>query len=68
MRQALLFRDYLRTHPASAQAHGSLKQQLAQKHPEDRTFYYAIKDPVFEIIWEAAEYWAANTGWQYDDN
>jgi GrpB-like predicted nucleotidyltransferase (UPF0157 family) len=68
MRQALLFRDYLRTHPASAQAHGLLKQQLAQKHPVDRTFYYAIKDPVFEIIWEAAEFWAANTNWQYDES
>ncbi len=63
MRQALLFRDYLRSHPASVKAYGLLKQRLAEKHPDDRTFYYAIKDPIFEIIWEAAEYWAKNTGW-----
>ena len=67
MRQALLFRDYLRSHPTSVFAYGMLKQRLAEKHPEDRTYYYSIKDPLFEIIWEAAEYWAKNTGWQYDN-
>lgn len=67
MRQALLFRDYLRSHPPSVAAYGMLKQRLAERHPDDRTFYYAIKDPLFEIIWEAAEYWARNTGWQYDN-
>lgn len=67
MRQALLFRDYLRSHPTSVFAYGMLKQRLAERHPEDRTYYYAIKDPLFEIIWEAAEYWAKNTGWQVDN-
>lgn len=66
MRQALLFRDYLRSHPASVIAYGMLKQRLAERHPDDRTFYYAIKDPLFEIIWEAALSWAKKTGWQYD--
>ena len=66
MQQSLLFRDYLRAHPASAAAHGMLKTRLAEKHAEDREFYYAIKDPVFEIIWEAAQYWATDRGWRYD--
>lgn len=63
MRQALLFRDYLRSHRNSVKAYGLLKQRLAKKHPGERTFYYTIKDPIFEIIWEAAEYWAGNMGW-----
>lgn len=67
MRQALLFRDYLRSHPHSVREYGRLKQRLAERHPEDRTYYYAIKDPLFEIIWEAAEYWAENSGWKYDN-
>lgn len=66
MEQALLFRDYLRAHPATAAAHGMLKMRLAERHPEDREFYYAIKDSAFEIIWEAAQAWAANTCWRYD--
>lgn len=66
MRQALLFRDYLRSHPDSVREYGVLKQRLAERHPDDRTYYYAIKDPLFEIIWEAAEYWAENSGWKYD--
>jgi GrpB-like predicted nucleotidyltransferase (UPF0157 family) len=67
MVQNLLFRDYLRAHPTSIVEYGRLKQRLAEKHPEDRDFYYSIKDPLFEIIWEAAVYWAENTGWRYDD-
>jgi GrpB-like predicted nucleotidyltransferase (UPF0157 family) len=65
MRRALLFRDYLCAHPTTAAAYGLLKQRLAAEQPDDREFYYAIKDPVFEIIWEPAERWAAQTEWSF---
>ena len=67
MLQALLFRDYLRSRPSLVIAYGTLKQRLADRHSNDRPFYYAIKDTLFEIIWEAAQYWATNTNWQYND-
>ncbi|MFM7679577.1 MAG: GrpB family protein, partial [Roseiflexaceae bacterium] len=43
IRNHLLLRDYLRQHPAAAQAYGQLKQQLAQQHPDDIDAYVAGK-------------------------
>jgi GrpB-like predicted nucleotidyltransferase (UPF0157 family) len=63
-RYALLFRDYLRHHPTAAGAYALIKQALAERHPTDWDFYYEIKDPVCDLIWQAAEAWAAATGWQ----
>jgi GrpB-like predicted nucleotidyltransferase (UPF0157 family) len=62
-RYALLFRDYLRVHPVAAQAYSLVKQHLAQHAPTDWDAYYAIKDPVCDIIWSAAEEWARATRW-----
>jgi GrpB-like predicted nucleotidyltransferase (UPF0157 family) len=61
-RYALLFRDYLREHPAAAEAYGRLKVQLA-KELEDPAAYPYVKDPACDLIWVAAEEWAAATGW-----
>lgn len=33
-------------------------------HPEDPEFYYDIKDPVCDVIIDAAEAWALHTGWE----
>lgn len=63
-RYALLFRDYLRSHTGAAKAYGQVKHALAVQHPEDKDAYYAVKDPVCDIIMEAAEVWAAATGWE----
>jgi GrpB-like predicted nucleotidyltransferase (UPF0157 family) len=63
-RYALLFRDYLRAHPAAAAGYEALKRVLAQYHREDRDAYSIIKDPVCDIIMSAAEDWATATGWQ----
>jgi GrpB-like predicted nucleotidyltransferase (UPF0157 family) len=63
-RYALLFRDYLRTHPIARDAYALIKQQLARYHPQDEDAYYDIKDPVCDIIWSAAEDWARSTNWQ----
>lgn len=62
-RYPLLFRDYLRTHPVSAEAYGLIKLHLARVHPDDVYFYYDIKDPLCDIVIDAAEDWARQTGW-----
>jgi GrpB-like predicted nucleotidyltransferase (UPF0157 family) len=63
-RYALLFRDYLRTHPVAAGAYAEIKHALARYHPEDWDAYYDIKDPVCDVIWSAAEEWSRMTGWE----
>ncbi len=63
-RYALLFRDYLRTHPGSAAAYAETKRRLAHYLPDNRQAYVTIKDPVCDLIIAAAEAWAAVTHWQ----
>ncbi len=60
-RYPLLFRDYLRAHPNATQTIELIKQQLARYHADDVEAYYDIKDPVYDLIWEAAKEWAAFT-------
>lgn len=62
-RYALLFRDYLRAHPATAAAYGELKRRLAREL-RDPESYPDVKDPAVDLIYLAAEAWAAQTGWQ----
>ncbi len=62
-RYALLFRDYLRTHPMAAAAYAQVKMALAQRDNVDIDFYYDVKDPVCDIIMAGAEEWVARTGW-----
>jgi GrpB-like predicted nucleotidyltransferase (UPF0157 family) len=63
-RYPLLFRDYLRGHPNSARTVELIKRQLAKYHADDVEAYYDIKDPVYDLIWDAAQEWARTTGWQ----
>jgi len=62
-RYALLFRDYLCAHPASAAAYAELKRRLADSL-RDLALYADVKDPACDLIVLAAEDWAAVTGWQ----
>lgn len=62
-RYALLFRDYLRTYPATADAYAELKRRLAG-NLADPDSYPDVKDPAVDLIYFAAEDWAAATGWQ----
>jgi GrpB-like predicted nucleotidyltransferase (UPF0157 family) len=62
-RYALLFRDYLRAHPPVAQAYAQVKDALAKSNANDVEAYYAVKDPVCDIIIGGAEEWAARVGW-----
>lgn len=61
-RYPLLFRDYLRAHPDAAAAYANLKRGLAAL-AIDRGVYADVKDPACDLIFIAAEDWAAQTGW-----
>jgi GrpB-like predicted nucleotidyltransferase (UPF0157 family) len=62
-RYPLLCRDYLRTHRAAADAYAAIKIQLARYFPNDPDGYYAIKDPMFDLLMVGAEDWASGAGW-----
>jgi len=62
-RFALLFRDYLRSHPQVAVSYAALKRLLAE-HLADTDVYPDVKEPAVHLIYLAAEAWAAATGWQ----
>jgi GrpB-like predicted nucleotidyltransferase (UPF0157 family) len=62
-RYALLFRDYLRRHPAAAAAYADLKRRLAAELPGIGR-YTDSKDAVCDLIVVAAEDWAASTAWE----
>ena len=57
----LLFRDYLRTHPETAQEYERLKRRLADQFGEDRATYTASKaDFIFSVIAAAAQEHSVN--------
>jgi GrpB-like predicted nucleotidyltransferase (UPF0157 family) len=62
-RLALLFRDWLRAHPAAVAAYAAFKRELAAAVPELHP-YAAVKDPVVDLVTAAAEPWAAAIGWR----
>ena len=62
-RYPLLFRDYLRAHPATAEAYAELKRRLAE-HLADPQMYPEVKDPAVDLIYFAAEDWAAANAWE----
>lgn len=62
-RYPLLFRDYLRAHPKSSMTIERIKRELAKHHGNDVETYYDIKDPVYDLIWDAANDWARFTHW-----
>ena len=61
-RYPLLFRDYLRTHTATANAYAELKRRLARNLADPQT-YPDVKDPAVDLIYLAAEDWAVATDW-----
>lgn len=61
-RYPLLFRDYLRVHPATAQAYAELKKRLAENLADGNT-YPDVKDPAVDLIYFAAEDWAQIVNW-----
>jgi GrpB-like predicted nucleotidyltransferase (UPF0157 family) len=59
-RYPLLFRDYLRANPNAAEAYSRVKVALARLHPGDIDAYYDVKDPVCDLIIDAANLWLAS--------
>jgi GrpB-like predicted nucleotidyltransferase (UPF0157 family) len=58
----LLFRDYLRAHPATAEAYSKLKRRLAEnlRNPDA---YCDTKDPAVDLIYLPAQQWAQERNW-----
>lgn len=54
-RRHLLFRDYLRAHRDKAEKYATLKQELAQRHADDRDAYTRGKSEFVESVLAAAE-------------
>ena len=63
-RYAILFRDYLRAHPNTIGLIDLIKRELAQRFADDPDSYYAIKDPIYDLIWNAALGWSVQIGWK----
>jgi GrpB-like predicted nucleotidyltransferase (UPF0157 family) len=57
-RSHLLFRDYLRVHPAERDRYAALKRELAGVYREDRQTYTASKEPLIAELLESARRWA----------
>jgi GrpB-like predicted nucleotidyltransferase (UPF0157 family) len=53
----LAFRDYLNTHPEAAWEYSQLKQELAQKYPNDLQGYMDGKDGFIKEIDRQAAHW-----------
>ncbi len=51
----ILFRDWLRTHPADAEAYARLKIELSEKHKENRVAYTEAKTEFIDEIVEKAK-------------
>jgi GrpB-like predicted nucleotidyltransferase (UPF0157 family) len=62
----LLFRDYLRAHPAEADAYAAAKRVAAARHPADRIAYTDAKGVFIHPALRRAEAWAGETGWSVE--
>jgi GrpB-like predicted nucleotidyltransferase (UPF0157 family) len=65
-RYPLLFRDYLRAHPNSTKSVELIKREIAKRHANDLDAYYDIKDPIYDLIWDAALDWVRYAKWKPD--
>lgn len=63
---ALLFREFLRSHPDHAQSYAELKHRLAQEFslPEQRHDYVDAKVPFIWQLMHLADEWAQSIGWE----
>jgi GrpB-like predicted nucleotidyltransferase (UPF0157 family) len=62
-RYALIFRDYLRAHEQARVTVERIKLELARLHGNDADAYYAVKDPVYDLVWQAANEWSVRSAW-----
>lgn len=45
-----------------------IKAALAESHADDVDAYYAVKDPVCDLIMAAAQAWAEKTAWELPES
>jgi GrpB-like predicted nucleotidyltransferase (UPF0157 family) len=62
-RDHLVFRDYLRAHPARRNAYQELKLRLAAVHRGDQIAYTDAKDEFVRSTLVVAAEWAPSQGW-----
>lgn len=62
-RNHLLFRDYLRAHPAARDAYAELKRELSQRYPDDRLAYTDAKSAFILDALDAAQTWSRRVVW-----
>ena len=62
-REHVLFRDFLRADAAMRERYARLKEELAGRYRDDRLAYNDAKTGFILDALEAAEGWAAETGW-----
>ncbi len=61
---ALLFREYMRTHPEDSERYAKLKYSLAEQHGEDRHGYTEAKSAFIWQVMALADRWSQETGWE----
>jgi GrpB-like predicted nucleotidyltransferase (UPF0157 family) len=61
---ALLFRDYVRAHPAVAAEYAEVKYRLAEEYGSDRHGYVAAKGPFIWATMASASDWSQEIGWE----
>lgn len=59
----LLFRDYLRAHPAEADEFAKAKRRCAAEFRDERRRYVEAKNPFVWDILQRADTWAQGIGW-----
>ena len=63
-REALLLRDWLRTHPSGAGDYAQLKHRLTAQKWDSTDAYAQAKTPFIRSALDRAEQWAQRTGWR----
>jgi len=61
---ALLFRDYVRTHPDEAAQYAAIKRDLAERYRDDRHRYTEAKNPFIWSVMQRATGWSQKIGWE----
>lgn len=61
---ALLFRDYVRAHPAVAAEYANVKHRLAEHYGSDRHGYTDAKGPFIWATMASASDWSQDVGWE----
>lgn len=65
---AILFRDYLRSHPTECELYANEKYKLMDKYQNERDKYVEGKDPIIYEIIKRANDWSQRVGWDLQNS